>query len=231
MFYTRYSVTSSTDLEKNGSLAVAGGRDIIPLINKLLNSNQFIFKVATQDFHPKDHISFASNHSAPNNKPFECFVDIQNVIGNKPDETMKQRLWPVHCVQDTPGAALVDELESGHIDITVKKGMNSDVEMYSAFSDSFGNLTAGAGGVNLDLADELRAREISHVYVVGLAGDYCVKDTALSSAKAGFTTYVVEEGQRCVDPGAWDQVKTALTQGSVSVIGLESDELKRVLTA
>ena len=144
---------------------------------------------------------------------------------------MKQRLWPVHCVQDTPGAALVDELESGHIDITVKKGMNSDVEMYSAFSDSFGNLTAGAGGVNLDLADELRAREISHVYVVGLAGDYCVKDTALSSAKAGFTTYVVEEGQRCVDPGAWDQVKTALTQGSVSVIGLESDELKRVLTA
>ncbi|KAK5054400.1 hypothetical protein LTR84_001290 [Exophiala bonariae] len=215
----------------NGSLAVSGGRDIAPLINKLLHSQQFVLKVATQDFHPKDHISFASNHPEPNNKPFECFVDVQNVIGNKPNETMKQRLWPVHCVQDTLGAALIDELDSDQFDITVRKGMNSDVEMYSAFSDSFGNLTAGAGGVNLDLADELRGRDISHVYVVGLAGDYCVKDTALSSAKAGFTTYVIEEGQRCVDSGSWEEIKTALTQGSVSVIGSESDESRRILTA
>lgn len=187
--------------------------------------------MATQDFHPKDHVSFASNHPAPDNKPFESFIDIQNVIGHKPEETMKQRLWPVHCVQDSAGAAFIDELASDCIEITVKKGMNAGVEMYSAFSDSFGNLTAGAGGVNLDLADELRAREISHVYVVGLAGDYCVKDTALGSAKAGFTTYVIEEGQRCVDPSTWDEVKGALLQGSVSVIGLESDEAKRVLTS
>jgi nicotinamidase-related amidase len=85
--------------------------------------------------------------------------------------------------------------------------------------------------VNLDLANGLRSRAISHVYVVGLAGDYCVKDTALGSAKAGFTTYVIEEGQRCVDPGTWDDVKSALAQGSVSVVGLESDEVKRVLTS
>lgn len=221
----------STNDGKDGSLAVSGGRDIVPLINKLLGSKQFVLKVATQDFHPKDHISFASNHPGPNNKPFESFIDMQNLVGDKPKQTMKQRLWPVHCVQDTPGAAFIDELASDNVDITVKKGMDSRVEMYSAFSDSFGNLTAGAGGVNLDLANELRARAISHVYVVGLAGDYCVKDTALGSAKAGFTTYVIEEGQRCVDPGTWDDVKSDLAQGSVSVIGLESDEIKRVLNA
>lgn len=155
---------------------------------------------------------------------------MQNLVGNKPEQTMKQRLWPVHCVQDTPGAALIDELASNYIDITVTKGMDSRVEMYSAFSDSFGNLTAGEGGVNLDLANELRARAISHVYVVGIAGDYCVRDTALGSVNAGFTTYVIEEGQKCVDPSAWDDVKNTLTQGSVSVVSVESDEVKRVLT-
>jgi len=218
-----------TDREKNGSLAVSGGRDIVPLINNLLASKEFALKVATQDFHPKDHISFASNHPAPNNKPFESFIDMQNLVGNKPEQTMKQRLWPVHCVQGTPGAAVIEELASNYIDITVTKGMDSRVEMYSAFSDSFGNLTAGEGGVNLDLANELRARTISHVYVVGIAGDYCVRDTALGSAKAGFTTYVIEEGQKCVDPSTWDDVKNILSQGSVSVVGVESDEVKRVL--
>ncbi|KEF56303.1 uncharacterized protein A1O9_07884 [Exophiala aquamarina CBS 119918] len=215
----------------NGSLAVSEGRDIVPLVNKLLASGQFVLKVATQDFHPRDHVSFASNHPPPNNTPFESFIDMRNLVGNKPEQTMKQRLWPVHCVQDTPGAALIDELASNYIDITVTKGMDSRVEMYSAFSDSFGNLTAGAGGVNLDLANELRAREISHVYVVGIAGDYCVRDTALGSAKAGFATYVIEEGQRCVDPSTWHDVKKTLAQGSVSVVGIESDEVKRVLPA
>ncbi|KIW55145.1 hypothetical protein PV05_07451 [Exophiala xenobiotica] len=215
----------------DGSLAVTGGRDIVPLVNRLLASPKFALKVATQDWHPKDHVSFAANHVAPNNRPFESFIDMKNLVANKPEQTMKQRLWPVHCVQQTNGAEIIDEIDLSKIDTTVKKGMDSRVEMYSAFSDSFGNMTAGAGGVNLDLADLLRARKITHVYVVGLAGDYCVKDTALGSAKAGFTTYVIEEAQRCVDPTAWPDVKAELSQGSVSLISVESDEGKRVLEA
>ena len=142
---------------------------------------------------------------------------------------MKQRLWPIHCVQQTKGADIIDEIDVSKVDITVKKGMDARVEMYSAFSDSFGNMTHGSGGVNLDLADLLSAQKISHVYVVGLAGDYCVKDTALGSAKAGFTTYVIEEAQKCVDPGAWADVKAALLQGSVTVISAKGEEVQRVL--
>ncbi|KAJ9502773.1 NAD(+) salvage pathway protein [Exophiala xenobiotica] len=215
----------------DGSLAVTGGRDIVPLVNRLLASSKFVLKIATQDWHPEDHVSFASNHAAPNNKPFTSFIDMKNLVANKPEQTMKQRLWPVHCVQQTNGAEIIDEIDLSKIDTFVKKGMDSRVEMYSAFSDSFGNMTAGAGGVNLDLADLLKAKAITHVYVVGLAGDYCVKDTALGSAKAGFATYVIEEAQRCVDPAAWPDVKAELSQGSVSLVNVESDEVKRVLEA
>ena len=88
---------------------------------------------------------------------------------------MKQRLWPVHCVQSTPGSDIIDEIDMSKVDLVIHKGMDARVEMYSAFSDSFGNLTAGQGGVSHDLESILKEKGISHVYVVGLAGDYCVK--------------------------------------------------------
>ena len=128
-------------------------------------------KVLTQDWHPADHISFAPNHPAPDNKPFESFVDVQNLIGNRPEQTMKQRLWPVHCVQGSKGAEIIDELDVSHVDFSVKKGQDSSVEMYSAFNDSFGNLTFGSGGVDHDLAKELAGKGVTDVYVVGLAGE------------------------------------------------------------
>lgn len=142
---------------------------------------------------------------------------------------MQQRLWPTHCVQGSKGADIIDELDVSNVRFSVKKGQDARVEMYSAFSDSFGNLTSGAGGVSHDLAKELAAEQISHVYVVGLAGDYCVKDTALGSAKAGFTTYLVEEAQRCVDSSTWPEVLDALAQGSVSVVSMNGDEIRQVL--
>ncbi|KIW70153.1 hypothetical protein PV04_02452 [Phialophora macrospora] len=213
----------------DGSLAVSGGREIVPLINKLLASPRFVLKVATQDWHPVDHISFAANHPDPNNKPFESFVDVHNLVGKKPEQTMKQRLWPVHCVQGSKGAEIIDDLNVSEVRFFVKKGQDPQVEMYSAFSDSFGNLTYGAGGVSHNLAEELAAEQITHVYVVGIAGDYCVKDTALGSAKAGFTTYLVEEAQRCVDPSTWPDVKSALARGSVTVVSIDEDEVRRVL--
>ncbi|KIW19265.1 hypothetical protein PV08_03559 [Exophiala spinifera] len=215
----------------DGSLAVAGARDIIPLINRLLGSSKFVIKVATQDWHPRDHISFATNHPPPNNKPFESFVDVRNLVANKPEQTMKQRLWPVHCLQQTKGAEILEEIDLSKVDAIVYKGMDSRVEMYSAFSDSFGNMTAGAGGVNVDLAALLTEQQITHVYVVGLAGDYCVKESALGAARAGFTTYLIEEAQKCVDPSSWSDIKAELSQGSVSLINIDSHESQRVLEA
>ncbi|KAL2401467.1 hypothetical protein ABEF93_006360 [Exophiala dermatitidis] len=213
----------------DGSLAVPGGKDIVPLINQLLDSPSFAVKIATQDWHPADHISFAANHTPPHNRPFESFVEVNNIVGNRPEQTMMQRLWPIHCVQNTRGADIIEEIDLSKVNVNVKKGMDARVEMYSAFSDSFGNLTSGAGGVSLDLASLLHSHNITDVYVVGLAGDYCVKDTALGAAKAGFKTYVIEEGQKCVDPVAWDDAKLALSQGLVSVVSAQGPEVRRVL--
>jgi nicotinamidase-related amidase len=216
---------------KDGSLAVTGAKDTIPLINKLLSSPHFYLKVATQDWHPKDHISFSVNHPPPNNKPFESYVEIQNHVANRPEETMSQRLWPVHCVQNTRGAELVDELDVKNIDVRVKKGMDSRVDMYSAFSDSFGNLTAGKGGVSEDLAELCKAKEITHAYVVGVASDYCVKFTAIDASKSGLDTQVIVEGVRGVDPSTWDDVKKEFTKHNVKVVSVDDDVVKRVLVS
>ena len=196
------------------------------MINELLDAPGLDFRVATMDYHPKDHISFAPNHPPPNNKPFESYIEVQNHVAQRPEETMQQRLWPVHCVQGTKGAELIDELNTNKIDLTLHKGMDKEVEMYSAFSDSFGNLTAGTGGVSHDLAAVLSDRGITEVFVVGLAGDYCVNFTALGSAQAGFKTYVIEEGQRCVDPGAWKDVKVEFEKAGVQVVSVDSEEVK-----
>lgn len=217
------------NLWQHGSLAVAGARDTIPLINKLLESPKFSLKVATQDFHPEDHISFASNHEAPNNKPFESFVDMSNLVANRPDETMKQRLWPVHCVQGTSGADIVEGILTEKVDLFIKKGMDARVEMYSAFADSFGNMTAGSGGVSDDLDKIMKEQNIAEVFVVGVAGDYCVKYTALDAAKAGFKVYVIEDAQRCVDPAAWDDVQQEFSKAAVNVVSTASSEVHSFL--
>lgn len=202
------------------------------MINSLLDHPRFTTRIATQDYHPPDHISFAVNHPPPNNIPFESFITMTNPAPGKEAETKVQRLWPVHCVTGTEGASLIPELDSKHFDVHVKKGMNSNVEMYSAFSDAFGNLhtslpVLGDGdgrAVDVDLEAVLKEREIRDVFVVGLAGDYCVKYTAIDAAKAGFRSFVVEEGTRCVVNSGWKEIKQELRDAGVGVIGV--DELK-----
>ena len=183
--------------------------------------------MATQDWHPLDHISFASNHPPPNNKPFESFIEMENHVANRPHETMMQRLWPVHCVQETKGSELVEELDVSNVDVFIKKGTDARVEMYSAFSDSFGNLTGGHGGVSTDLAQLLKEKGIGQVYVVGVAGDYCVKFTAIDASKSGFKVFVVDEAVRCVDPETWDDVKKDFDQHHVDIV--EMKEVQRAL--
>ncbi|KAF2027718.1 Isochorismatase hydrolase [Setomelanomma holmii] len=205
----------------SGALAVAGGRDIVPAINELL-SLPFAIKVATKDFHPPDHISFASNHAAPNNKPFESTVKITNP--HNPDESQKTRLWPDHCVQGTKGSELLPELDISKVDKVVEKGQDKRVEMYSAFADPFKSPCVARS----DLAKTLKDTGITDVFVVGLAADYCVKFTAIDAQKEGFKTWIVEEATRAVDPSSLDDVHKEYEKVGVSVIKTDSAELKKL---
>lgn len=215
---------------QNGSLAVQEGRSIAPLINSLLDAPGFAVRVATQDFHPPDHISFASNHPPPNNQPFVSFIDMKNPKESS-EETKPQQLWPVHCVAGTVGASIIPEVNTKKIDIFVRKGMDPRVEMYSAFVDAFGNSepVLMAQSVNVNVRDALLAKNVTDVFVVGLAGDYCVKFTAIDAAKAGFRSWVIGEGTKCVVPGSgWEMAMGELKASGVSVIMADSPEVARV---
>ncbi|KAB8258379.1 Isochorismatase-like protein [Aspergillus pseudonomiae] len=212
----------------HGVLPVQEGRAIAPLINHLLTLRGFAVRVATQDYHPADHISFASSHPPPNNRPFESVVTVNNPAPGKAHETKPQNLWPAHCVEDTEGAEIIPEINTSNIDLYVKKGKHSQVEMYSAFADAFGNVDPSitAQSVDADLKDFLASKGVTDVFVVGLAGDYCVKHTAIDAARVGFNSYVVEDATRCVVPGSgWVGAKQELREVGVSIIQSNGPEI------
>jgi nicotinamidase-related amidase len=204
---------------QNGSLAVPSGRDAIPAINKLL-ALPFAIKIATKDWHPASHISFASSHAGK--KPFADYATITNP--DNASETYESRLWPDHCIQHTPGAALVPELDAARLDTVIEKGQRPDVEMYSAFYTPLTDPRVGDSG----LAGLLREKGVSDVYVVGLAADYCVKATAVHAREEGFRTFIVEEGTRPVDVELWAAVREEIRGKGVQVVGLEGEEVRRV---
>jgi nicotinamidase-related amidase len=208
---------------QNGSLAVDGGRDVIPVINELL-SLPFVTKIATKDHHPYDHVSFASNHEGK--EPFTSTITIANPLN--PEETYVTRLWPKHCIIDTPGNELVKELDISKVDNIVLKGMDPRVEMYSAITSPF--RSPKVQEATSDLEKLLREREVSHVYVVGLAGDYCVRSTAIDCVQeGGWTTFVVAEAVRSVDPNiGWTEAQKEMEEVGVKIIGLQDEAIKRV---
>jgi nicotinamidase-related amidase len=205
--------------KQKGSLAVTNGRDIIPTVNKLLDL-PFKIKIATKDWHPADHISFASNHAGK--KPFTDFTTVINPTNAS--ETYETRLWPDHCIQNAPGAELVPELQTEKIDKVIEKGQRKEVEMYSAFYDPLEKPRVSDSG----LAGVLKEKGITDVYVVGLAADYCVKATAIDAKKEGFRTFIVEEGTRPVDEGTWKEVQVELKEGGVEVVKLSGKDVGRV---
>jgi len=161
-----------------GSLAVKDGEQVVPVINKMAKA--FSNVVLTQDWHTAGHISFASTHAGK--KPFEL-IDL--AYG-------KQVLWPDHCVQGTEGAALSKDLAIPQAELILRKGFHNDVDSYSAFTEADGKTSTG-------LAAYLKARNISRVFVAGLATDFCVAWTALDARKAGLETYVIEDACRGID--------------------------------
>ena len=171
-------VDMQNDFVEGGALAVAGGKNLVPLINKL--QPRFDFVVATQDWHPANHGSFATNH--PGRKAFDVIE-----LGGLP-----QTLWPVHCVQNTPGADFVPDLEQERWAAVIRKGVDPEVDSYSGFFDN-GKRHA------TELSDFLQANGIDDVYVVGLATDYCVKFTVLDAVGLGLKTHLIQDACRGVN--------------------------------
>lgn len=203
----------------HGSLAVTEGRDIVPTVNELLSLPSFAIRIATQDWHPADHISFASNHTPPK-RPFVDFATVINP--HNPSESYESRLWPVHCVQESKGAELVPELQRETVDVVIRKGTDPRVEMYSAFYAPFTNPRVSDSG----LVKVLKDKGVTHVYVVGLAFDYCVRSTAADAAKEGFVAYVIEEGTRAVDAAGWEACKSGLKHDEVKVVRMDDKEVE-----
>lgn len=149
-------------------------------------------KIATQDWHPQDHVSFASNHDPPNDKPGSIIA-----VANPENSSEKEliTLWPDHCVQDSFGAQLVAELNASRIDRIVRKGSDKRVEMFSAFKANYTSPCISQSG----LSDSLKEAAATEVFVVGLAADHCVKYTAMHSAEEGFETIVLTDATRAID--------------------------------
>ena len=149
---------------------------------------------------------------------------------NPSDETQSYEipLWPAHCVQGTEGAQIIPEIDTSMLDEVIVKGKDSRVEMFSGFADVFGRKSSEA--VSHDLAELLHRAGITHVFTVGLAGDYCVKCTALDAKKEKFEVYVVQEATRSVDAGekGWGAATKEMGKAGIKIINIEGPELERV---
>ena len=185
------------DFIPGGSLAVPQGDMIVPLINRL--QKYFDLVVATQDWHPQDHKSFASNHK--NKKPFEK-IEIHGI---------KDTLWPDHCVQGTKGAEFHPDLEINKIAAIFRKGMDPEIDSYSGFYDNGHQISTGLSGY-------LKEKGITEIYFCGLAADICVYYTIKDSLKEGFSAILVEDASRPLNNDAFSAIKNELTKLGVRII-------------
>lgn len=181
-----------TDFCPGGALAVAEGDAVVPVINAL--QDRMPVRVLTQDWHPADHRSFAANN--PGRAEYET---VEAPYG-------PQVLWPVHCVQGTPGAAFHGGLRAD-ADLILRKGFRAEIDSYSAFFENDHETPTGLGGY-------LRERGVGKLVMAGLATDFCVRFSAVDAAKLGFSVAVVEDACRGIDldgslAAAWDEMRYA----------------------
>jgi nicotinamidase/pyrazinamidase len=193
-------VDLQNDFLPGGALGVPGGDEVIQLANRLMDDFEII--VATQDWHPPDHGSFAANH--PGRQVFES-IDLHG---------LPQTLWPVHCVQGTAGAEFAPGLEVGRITRVFQKGTRSEVDSYSGFHDNGRRHSTG-------LAEWLRAQGVTRVMACGIATDYCVKFTALDAVAEGFEVDLHLPACRGVDlqPGDVAAAVEAMRENGVRITG------------
>ena len=178
-----------------GALAVAGGDEILPLINSLAARCEHV--ILTQDWHPAGHISFASSH--PGKAPFSQ-VDV--AYG-------PQTLWPDHCLQHSAGAALHSALDIPHAELILRKGFRREIDSYSAFLENDHVTPTG-------LAGYLRERGLYRLFIAGLAYDFCVRFSAIDGKTSGFETIVIEDATRAVGlPGSVEATNAAFARAGI----------------
>ncbi|MFN2394490.1 MAG: bifunctional nicotinamidase/pyrazinamidase [Bacteroidales bacterium] len=185
------------DFLPGGALAVENGDEIIPVLNSL--QKKFDLVVATQDWHPQDHGSFASNHK--NKKPFE-----KAKLGG-----LDQILWPDHCVRGMKGSEFSSELNLHRAEAIIRKGTDSGIDSYSGFFDNGKKKATGLG-------DYLKGRDVNRVFIGGLAADFCVGFTALDALELGFDTIVVENGTRPIDKDGWEKMKDSIRKKGGKIV-------------
>lgn len=190
-------VDIQNDFLPKGSLAVEKGDEIIPIINHI--QNKFDLVIATQDWHPEKHKSFAANHKAKNT------FDVINLNG------LEQVLWPNHCVQGTFGAEFSSALDTTNISVIIRKGMNPEIDSYSGFFDNGKRNNTGLLGL-------LNDKNVSEVYICGLAADYCVYYTAKDAATHGFKTYYLEDVVKAISQENYQKCKEELRALGVDFI-------------
>lgn len=190
-------VDIQNDFLPGGSLAVPEGDTIIPTVNQL--QPQFDLVVATQDWHPSNHLSFASNHDGL--KPFDM-IDLFGI---------KQVLWPDHCIQGSKGSQFSETLDMNAVSAIFRKGMDPKTDSYSGFFDNGRRHHTG-------LSAYLKSKGIKQVYVCGLAADYCVYYTAKDAHSEGFETYFISDATKAIAQETLDFALKDLKQHQVKII-------------
>ncbi len=196
-------VDIQADFLPGGALAVTEGDRILPLVAAGMESGLFGTLVATQDWHPSNHISFAGRHEGK--QPMESI----ELYGHQ------QTLWPEHCVQGTPGAELHSGLPWVRLSAVIRKGADADVDSYSGFRNNWG---PGGSRPKTGLAGYLRDRGVENVYVCGLARDVCVRWTVEDAVAEGFNTTMLWDMSRSVNPSGDDRLHTELTARGVRIV-------------
>lgn len=191
------------DFMPGGALACHEGDAIVPGIDRLLRRRLFKQTVATQDWHPRGHVSFASMHAGT--QPFQ-----QIPLYGHP-----QTLWPDHCVQGTAGAALHPDIDWSPVDLILRKGSDPSVDSYSGFRENHGpDGTRPSTG----LAGWLRERSVVEVYVAGLARDVCVLWTVQDALALGFRAHVLWDLTRPVTPDSDADTRIALAAAGIGIV-------------
>lgn len=190
------------DFCPGGSLEVKDGHRIVPVINRIMNI--FGKVAATQDWHPQNHVSFASNH--PGKNPFDI-IDLPGVEG-------KQVLWPDHCIQGTRGADFHPDLDSAGIDVIIRKGRNENLDSYSAFYENDRCTPTGLGFY-------LKGLQVKQLFLTGLATDVCVFYSAMDAVRLAFESiYLIEDAARGIDTpqGSLEERLNDMKQAGVKII-------------
>jgi nicotinamidase/pyrazinamidase len=186
-------VDVQNDFCPGGALAVPDGDQVVPVVNRLAEAPVAV--ILTQDWHPPDHLSFASEHAG--REPFET---VQMPYG-------AQTLWPPHCVQGTRGAEFHPDLDRQRGELVIRKGFHREIDSYSAFRENDGVTPTG-------LAGYLRERGIEDVAIAGLATDFCVLWSVEDARRNGFGVTVIEDACRGIDldgsvAAAWERIRAA----------------------